>query len=265
METLELPPLDCATTTRTIEKFIRKTVGSAKKEGVVIGLSGGIDSAVVTALSVRALGPEQVLNLRLFEYDSRRSDDARDALELSELLGTELIDVDISDLVETVSKGLPFVASRIVMGNAKARVRMLLLYAFANHRDLLVAGTGDKSEDLIGYFTKYGDGGVDFLPIAHLYKTQFRALGKFLGLPDRVVDKPSSPNLWPNHKATDEIPLDYPILDRVLYGLVDSNLSAKEVSQRTRVTVKTTKKVLDLLKTSAHKRNTPLAVEAWSA
>src|SRR2546430_10797352 len=98
---------------------------------------------------------------------------------------------------------------------------MVSLYYLANAKNLLVAGTGDKSEDLIGYFTKYGDGGVDFLPIAHLYKSQVRQLGSFLNVPREIVEKPSSPNLWEGHKATDEIPLDYNVLDEVLVCLFD--------------------------------------------
>src|SRR5207245_3737820 len=98
-------------------------------------------------------------------------------------------------------------------------MRMSSLYFVANLRNLLVPGTGDRSEDLIGFFTKYGDGGVDFLPIAHLYKTQVRTLGERLGVPSSIVTKPASPQLWPGHKATDEIPADYNILNIVLYYL----------------------------------------------
>src|SRR2546430_12135119 len=107
---------------------------------------------------------------------------------------------------------------------------MVSLYYLANAKNLLVAGTGDRSEDLIGYFTKYGDGGVDFLPIAHLYKTQVKILGLHLGLPSQILNKPSSPNLWEGHKATDEIPLDYNILDLALVSLFDLKMQPKEAA-----------------------------------
>jgi NAD+ synthase len=116
---------------------------------------------------------------------------------------------------------MPIAGSKIAEANVKARARMMICYFFANSFNMPVAGTGDRSEDLIGYFTKHGDGGVNFLPIAHLYNTQVRALGAHLGLPERIVTKPSSPQLWPGHLATDEIPLGYEKLDLVLHLLFD--------------------------------------------
>ena len=140
---------------------------------------------------------------------------------------------------------------------------MSSLYFVANLRNLLVAGTGDRSEDLIGYFTKYGDGGVDFLPIAHLYKSQVKQLGRFLGIPDRIVDKPSSPNLWDGHKATDEIPLDYGTLDRVLVCLFDLHVPPEEVGRGLGIEDAKIREILSRHSTSEHKRTYPAMVRSW--
>ena len=140
---------------------------------------------------------------------------------------------------------------------------MSSLYFVANLRNLLVAGTGDRSEDLIGYFTKYGDGGVDFLPIAHLYKSQVKQLGRYLGIPDRIVDKPSSPNLWDGHKATDEIPLDYDALDRVLVCLFDLHVPPEEVGRGLGIEDAKIREILSRHRSSEHKRTYPAMVRSW--
>src|SRR5712664_2654683 len=122
-------------------------------------------------------------------------------------------------------------SAKIPLANIRSRTRMIILYYFANLNNYLVAGTGDRSEDLIGYFTKYGDGGVDFLPIAHLYKSQVRFLAKHVGISPEIVEKPSSPNLWEGHKATDEIPLDYSELDRALVCLFDLKMKPEDTAK----------------------------------
>jgi NAD+ synthase len=137
---------------------------------------------------------------------------------------------------------------------------MVLLYYFANSRNFLVAGTGDRSEILIGFFTKYGDGGTDFLPIAHLYKTQVRRLAEYLGVPRRVAYKPSSPHLYPHHLARDEIPLDYAQLDPVLVGLFDHGLAPAEVSRATAVPLPLVTETLRRYDATGHKRAFPPAV-----
>ncbi len=143
---------------------------------------------MVASLCQRSVGSENVLCIRLFEEYHKGSQDYRDAGIIIEQLGVRSFDVPISPLVEAFEQTLgakDLKPSRVTMGNLKARIRMALLYTFANHERYLVAGTGDKSEDLIGFFTKYGDGGVDLLPIAHLYKGQVRELGRQTGSPRR--------------------------------------------------------------------------------
>ena len=146
---------------------------------------------------------------------------------------------------------------KIPAANVIARIRMIILYWYANSEKKLVVGTGDKSENLIGYFTKHGDGGADLFPIAHLYKTQIRKLAGLLGIPDRITSKPSSPQLYPGHKATDEIPVDYDVLDPILYCLYDVKMSKSETAKKLHINLETVKKIQSSYQSSKHKRQHP--------
>jgi len=239
-------------------EFMRQCVQNAHAKGVVIAISGGIDSAVVATLAVKALGRKRVTGLLMFENEDRNSVDFTDARELISQLGIVSYDISFSDIFRAFKTTLRnYKLSKTSLGNIKARVRMTVNYAFANSRNLLVAGTGDKSEESIGYFTKYGDGGVDFQPIAHLYKTEVRSLALHLGIPNRIVSKPSSPHLWKGHLATDEIPLDYPILDEVLRLLYDQGQEANEVSKTLKIPLRVVDRVTKMHETSDHKRKVP--------
>jgi len=252
--------LDFEKTTHEIVEFIRKIVEEANAAGVVVGLSGGVDSSLVATLCVRAMGRERVLGV-IMPMVFTPAEDIEDAEELAEWLGIRREFVNIQDVSETFFKELRIdhddLQQRIPMANIRARIRMVILYYYANVHNYLVAGTGDRSERLIGYFTKYGDGGVDFLPTGHLYKTQIRELAKYLGIPEKIAYKPSSPQLYPGHKATDEIPLSYEELDPVLVGLFDKKLSPKEVSRLTGVSIEVVEEVLRRFNTSRHKRACP--------
>jgi NAD+ synthase len=154
-----------------------------------------------------------------------------------------------------------FRVSRVVAGNLKARIRMCFLYSVANENNLVVAGTGDRSESLIGYFTKYGDGGADIFPIAHLYKTEVRVLADYLGVPHGVVTKPSSPNLWEGHKAIDEIPAEYDVMDRALVQLFDEGKSREIVSKNTGLSLEKISEIVSRNERSLHKREPPRSME----
>jgi NAD+ synthase len=255
--------LDYSKVEQEILEFIRKVVSDAKANGAVIGLSGGIDSSVVGALCVRALGKEKVVGI-LMPASHTPKQDVEDARALVRSWGIKSYEVDIDPVFSTFLESISLEGgNRIAEANLKARTRMVINYYFANSLGMTVAGTGDRSEDMIGYFTKYGDGGVDFLPIAHLYKTQVRQLGARLGLPEHIVRKPASPQLWPGHKATDEIPVDYERLDLVLYGLFDQKLQPKEVSERCGVGLETVEVVLRKHRQSVHKRSYPPMLSGW--
>jgi NAD+ synthase len=258
--------LDWRKASDEIVEFIRDTVKSAGARGSVIGLSGGIDSSVVASLLAKALGKGHVLGV-LMPTHFTPVEDIDDAEWLAKSLQIRSQIVDIQPMVDAFTTALnandETETGKIPIANIRCRIRMVILYYFANLNNYLVAGTGDRSEDLIGYFTKYGDGGVDFLPISHLYKTQVRKLGAHLGLPSRMVSKPSSPQLYPGHKATDEIPLDYDQLDPVLRMLFDDKTPLEKVAEKTRVPIETVQDVMRRFQSSSHKRSYPLMVHEW--
>ena len=247
-----------------ITLFVRTIFENSRAKGIVVGLSGGIDSAVTASVCVKAIGSERVIGLLLFERRAIGSVDSRDARELAKMLKIETLDFPIDEVFDSCLTSFPAkTKDRVTLGNLKARIRMASLYFLANAKNLLVAGTGDKSEDLIGYFTKYGDGGVDFLPIAHLYKTQVKNLGTHLGIPSQILNKPSSPNLWEGHKATDEIPLDYSVLDLALVSLFDLKMDPRRAAVVLGVDEEKLEDILRLYKSSAHKRTYPPMVRSW--
>jgi len=258
--------LDWAATAEEVVDFIRRIVDKARADGVVLGLSGGVDSSLVATLSVKALGKEKVLGV-LMPTDFTPAEDIQDAKDLARLLGIQTKYVAIRPVMDSFIAALEMDNAdprvKIPLANIFSRIRMVVLYYFANLNNYLVAGTGDRSEDLIGYFTKYGDGGVDFLPTSHLYKTQVRKLAEYLGVPSRIAYKPSSPQLYPGHKATDEIPIDYDKLDHVERMLFDKKLSQREVAEKTQVKDKIVEDVLRRYRASAHKRTYPPMVREW--
>jgi NAD+ synthase len=198
----------------------------------VVGLSGGLDSSVVAHLCVRALGAERVRGVLLPETGVTDAEDLADARLLARDLEIETVECDISPLVDAFSSQNPRLVERGVdggllyrtqLGNVKARIRMIKLYEVAQLQPVssCVLGTTDRSEWLMGYFTKYGDGGVDIEPVLNIYKTQMRGLARWLGVRDAITVKPSSPNLVPGRTAEMELGFSYEELDLVLSYLVD--------------------------------------------
>jgi NAD+ synthase len=247
-----------------IVEFIRNQFKSSGSTGIVVGLSGGIDSAVTASLCARAVGPQRVTGVYLFEEKNRGGIDAKHAALIADQLDIRTLDFTLDPTIKSFSDNFPLkTEDRVARGNLKARLRMTSLYYTANTENLLVAGTGDRSEDLIGYFTKYGDGGVDFLPIAHLYKSQVRQLGTFLNIPREIVEKPSSPNLWEGHRATDEIPLDYTELDNALVCLFDLKMGPEETAKELGIDLVKVREVLSRFHVSGHKRAYPPMIGGW--
>src|SRR5712691_11546489 len=248
--------LDPQTAISRIVDFVRTSFEFSRCAGIVVGLSGGIDSALTATLCVKAVGPEKVTGVFMFEERMRDGIDARHAREIANNLHIRTLDLTLDPLISRFSETFPVkIEHQVARGNLKARMRMMSLYYLANAKNLLVAGTGDRSEDLIGYFTKYGDGGVDFLPIAHLYKSQVRFLAKHAGIPSQILNKPSSPNLWEGHKATDEIPLDYNELDLALVSLFDLKMQPKEAAKNLGIDERKVRDILSRFQSSAHKRS----------
>ncbi len=212
-----------------IVAFIRSKVKEADATGAVIGLSGGIDSTLTAYLTVEALGQENVLGLLLPEKGITSQQDIADALEVVKILGIGHKVIEISPILRSFSKLIPDFdkTALAAKGNLKARTRMCILYYHANLMHRMVIGTGNKTELLLGYFTKYGDGGVDIEPIGGLYKTQVRGLSRFMGIPAGIIDKTPTAGLWKGQTDEGELGVTYEMADKILLMLVDEK---KDVS-----------------------------------
>jgi NAD+ synthase len=239
---------------KRIERFIAGYVSKSSAKGLVVGLSGGLDSSVVLKLAVNALSPSMVLGIAM-PSDATPKEDTDHAIELAKLLGIKYHVIDISQLLAKYADMLP--EDKMARGNLMARVRMNILYYYANIHSYIVVGTSDKSELQIGYFTKWGDGAADILPIADLYKTQVRALAKYLGIPKAITEKKSSPRLWDKHLAEEEIGMSYETIDQILYLLVDRNMKPKDAAKKLGIPANQVNRVKGMMETSLHKRSTP--------
>jgi NAD+ synthase len=240
-----------------IETFIRDKVKDAGATGVVLGLSGGLDSAVVAAMSARALGPERVLCVMMPEAACPPAE-MEDAHELAHHLGVEHMTVDLEPVMETFRQQLGGDVEDHAFGNVKARARMTILYYHGQIRNYLVMGTGNKSELLMGYFTKYGDGGVDYQPLGDLYKTQVRGLAADIQLPAKIIEKTPSANLLPGQTDEDDMGIAYEDLDRILLG-IEVGMDNDDIAQRTDLPVDEVVRVRGVVHATKHKRRIPLA------
>jgi NAD+ synthase len=204
-----------------IQRFIKDYVEKTGAKGIVVGVSGGVDSCTVAAISARAIGGDKVLGLMLPEEEARSSQDIAHAKLVAKEFHfkTERIDITapLKALYSSMSAYDP--SDKLSKGNIKARTRMIYLYYYANRLSMLVCGSSDKSETMMGYFTKWGDVAADISPIMDLYKTQVRKVAQHIGIPREVAEKPSTPALWPNQLAEDELGIRYEQLDLILYGL----------------------------------------------
>lgn len=247
--------LDAASAEQVIVRFLRDYSEGAGKKRVVVGLSGGLDSAVAAALAVRALGVDNVRPLILPE-DATPATELEDANLVARHLGLTTTTLSIQPFLEAFQSVVK-PTEELLLGNAKARFRMILLHAEAARRKALVLGTGNKSELLTAYFTKYGDAGVDLQPLGDLYKTQVRQLARHLGLPERLLTKPPTAGLWAGQTDEAELGITYDILDRILLGL-ELHLAKPLIAQVVGVPVDEVGRIESLRARTQHKRRMPL-------
>jgi NAD+ synthase len=229
-----------------IATWLRDYAAQAGAVGYVVGLSGGLDSACTAALCRRAVG-ETVLAALMPCYSP--PEDEEMAGFVAKAIGLETVTVDLGPTYNAMLAGLPPGLTGMARANIKPRLRMTTLYALAQSRGYLVAGTGNKSELMIGYFTKYGDGGVDVEPLGDLYKWQVRDLARDLGLPQAVIDRTPSAGLWPGQTDEGEMGMTYDELDTAL--------AAIEAEQGEQLDPVLLSRVQTMIATSEHKRKMP--------
>lgn len=237
--------MDAERVTQHIVIWIKKRVSEAGCSGVTLGMSGGIDSSVLAALCQRAF-PQDTLGLIMPCYSD--PEDKTHAEEVAEKFGISTREVPLDNVYDTLLEVLPALKpspglSRAARANLKARLRMMTLYYTAQKLSYLVAGSSNRCEIAIGYFTKYGDGGVDIMPLGNLVKGEVRELANYLQIPQAIIDKPPSAGLWAGQKDEEEMGVSYDILDR--YVLTE------EAPEDAR------KKIEALIAGSEHKRHVP--------
>jgi len=253
-----IPPIDIPHTIQLIENFIRTRVSEAGTNGVVIGVSGGLDSSVVASIAVRSLGPEKV-NTFFYPSSTTPSDDLGDVKELCSILGVKLKIVDIQNIIQSFSTALeePEDKNALEWMNLKPRIRQTIWYFYANKLNCLVCGSSNKSELMIGYYTKFGDGAADILPIGDIYKTHVYQIAEFLELPPKILEKPPSAGLFEGQTDESEIGMTYTKLDSILFGL-ELFRTDEEIADRLEIPISEIKKVRSMIYRSEHKRRGPI-------
>lgn len=222
-----LPEIDCEDITRQCVQFIKKEVARAGVSGAVLGLSGGVDSAVVAALCVRALSPQKVTAL-IMPYKTSSPDSISDAEDLASKLAIETGKIEITPMIDAYFSMHPD-ADIIRRGNKMARERMAILYDYSKILNSLVVGTGNKTEYLFGYFTLFGDGAYAINPIGDLYKTETYQLAKYLSVPHKIIQKKPSADLWKGQTDEAELGFTYKEVDKVLYLIFDCGRNEKQL------------------------------------
>lgn len=218
-------------------------------QGTISGLSGGIDSAVVAALLNSIIGDK---HLCLFMDVESSKSDREDARLVASHFNLNYREIDLNEAYKALLKVFPE-DGKVAKGNIKPRLRMIALYYFANLENRLVVGTGNRSELMVGYFTKYGDGACDILPIGSLYKSEVRILAEYLGIPEKIIEKKPSAGLWEGQTDEDEL--------GITYSELDSTLKAVESGKFENVDPKTLEFVMRKINSSAHKRNMPVVFD----
>jgi len=244
---------------REIRSGIKRKIKEAGTRGAVVGLSGGIDSSVVATLTKNA--GVNVIGLIMPETGVTKQRDIDDAIRLAEKLKIRYYVIELDRILTAVRNSFQwkdFPENRLKgWGNVKARERMVMLYLAANLSNRIVLGTGNKTELLLGYFTKYGDGGVDFLPIRGLYKTQVQQLAKYLKVDEKICCKVPTAGLWVGQTDEGELGLKYRQMDEILHCILDLELGVSETAKKAKVSESEVRKIKRKIGESAHKRAMP--------
>jgi NAD+ synthase len=234
-----------------IIEFIKKKMKGSNANGLVIGLSGGLDSTTALFLCVQALGREKVLGI-MMPSSANNKQDTEDAIEVCKKLGVRYRVIRIDSILKSFGDDLDL-SDKLVAGNLMARIRMCILYYFANKEKLLVVGTGNKSEYLQGYFTRYGDIACDLLPIGNLYKTEVKELARELGVSEKIIKKVPTAGLWKGQTDEEDLGISYDELDKIL-PLLEKNSTLDEVQKNTGLEKEKIKRVKERFERTEFKR-----------
>ena len=245
----------------TCGRFIESVLAAAGKERLVVGLSGGIDSAVAAGLAVRALGPERVTGV-MMPYATSSAASVTDAVAVAGTLGIPVQKVEITPMADAFLSAMPQLSDRdrIRRGNIMARCRMIVLYDRSAALDALVLGTGNRTEGLLGYTTLYGDNACALNPLGQLYKTEVRLLSAWLGLPPEILAKVPSADLWEGQADEEELGFTYAEVDRLLHHLVDQGLGPRRLAALG-FSADLVAKVISRVRAMAFKRELPPVAE----
>lgn len=259
MVTLDDLAINCIEITPKIHQFILETVENTGLNGVVVNVSGGIDSAVTVHLAVQALGSERVTAITIPERDVTPRSDITDVMLHCEQLNLTCNTVEITPILHVMRDILPMydITDRVTCGNIRSRLRMLIAYHHANIEGKLVIGTSNKTELLTGFFTKHGDGGVDFMPLGDLWKYNIKQLARYLEIPENIIKKAPSPGFYEGHTDEDELGMSYDNIDLILYSY-ERGLTVKEISDGLSIDASEVKRMLNRVKANQHKRANPL-------
>lgn len=241
---------------KKIGSFLNQKLEEAGAEGFVIGISGGLDSAVVAKLAVESVGSEHVYGW-VMPGDPSKEENMHDARELAEELGINLREVNIEETLQSFNQDVPFEPNKLTEGNLRARVRMVYEYMDANQNNLMVLGSGNKTEDLIGYFTKYGDGAVDLLPVRDLYKTEVREIAEYIGLDRKFIEKKPTAGLWEGQTDEGELGASYEDIDLLMKKYIEKDQNISEIVKETGIERAKVEKFVDMHHSTEHKRTRP--------
>ena len=254
----KLPKLDTIKTKEEIIKFIKDKVSEANANGLVVGLSGGIDSTLTAYLATEAVGKQNVFGI-IMPSTTTPTEDKIHGTDIAKILGIDYKEIAIDSILNEFLSVTSYKTEneQLAIGNLKARIRMSIIYYYANSKNYLVSGTGNKSEILIGYFTKHGDGACDIEPIGDLYKTDVFELAKSMNVPDEIINKPPRAGLWTNQTDEDEIGMSYENLDKILYQYVDNQKTTSEISENLEIPIDEINMIINKVKNNAHKSKVP--------
>ena len=252
----KIPELNVEKTKDDIVKFIQSKVSEAKTDGILVGLSGGIDSTLIAYLACEAVGKENVFGI-IMPSTTTPTEDKIHGISIAQGLGIDYKEIAIDSILNEFLFMTQLEEDNLAIGNLKARIRMSIIYFYANQKKYLVSGTGNKSEILIGYFTKHGDGACDIEPIGDLYKTDVFKLSRYMGVPEDIIEKPPRAGLWNNQTDEAEIGMSYDLIDQILYQYCEKSKKDKEISEMLEIPVDDVDMIIDKINRNKHKSKVP--------